>query len=130
MVSNINGGLILVLPTYLLNLLCSYNNSNNNSIPVTLTGHFSPSKPLPPWKEPTNLVVNDTIYGMNRGTTLQSVLKLINSYEADTVIYTDGSATAGTTNGGYAVICTTGPAENPISHQQHRQTRQNDHFVI
>ena len=29
MVSNINGGLILVLPTYLLNLLCSYNNNNN-----------------------------------------------------------------------------------------------------
>ena len=32
MVSNINGGLILVLPTYLLNLLCSYNNNNNNNI--------------------------------------------------------------------------------------------------
>ena len=30
MVSNINGGLILVLPTYLLKLLCSYNNNNNN----------------------------------------------------------------------------------------------------
>ena len=84
-----------------------------SNIPAKLTGHFSPSKPLPPWKEPTNLVVNDTIYGMNRGTTLQSVLKLINSYEADTVIYTDGSATAGTTNGGYAVICTIGPAESP-----------------
>ena len=38
----------------------------------------------------------------------------IDNFGADYIIYTDGSTTAGSTNGGFAVVVTQGPAQRPV----------------
>ena len=39
---------------------------------------------------------------------------MIDRYQVNTVIYTDGSCTGGTTDGGAAAVITTGTAANPV----------------
>ena len=54
-----------------------------------------------------------TVYGHNKTVTVDEVNGLIDSYDSPLVIYTDGSASAGTEKGGYAAIFTRGTAASP-----------------
>ena len=75
--------------------------------------------PLPPWRLSSgNLLIHPTVRGIqgrsdNPITKLSSSIAQIRSFNADITIYTDGSASAGTEDGGYAVIVTDGDAEEP-----------------
>ncbi len=44
----------------------------------------------------------------------EKVVRILDDYKIDTTLYTDGSCTAGTEEGGAAVIVTTGSARNPV----------------
>jgi len=46
--------------------------------------------------------------------TVEQVIRLLDSYGIDTVIYTDGSCSEGTMKGGSAAVITTGSARNPV----------------
>ena len=45
---------------------------------------------------------------------VEQVITFLDSYGIDTTIYTDGSCSEGTTNGGSAAVITTGSARNPV----------------
>ena len=51
--------------------------------------------------------------GTTREVTLEQVIQKLDGYSADVTVYTDGSASSGTLNGGYAAVFTTGPASKP-----------------
>ena len=91
--------------------------------------HFT----IAPWK--TDISVTCTIYnhvpGINTrnddtATKTTCSLQQINSHRADLIIYTDGSATAGTT-AGFAIVITQGPAEQPTTIDTIRE--QGRHFT-
>ena len=82
------------------------------------TEHFT----IPPW------VVDDSnnysIHGSIPGTSsradridLKSQMNIthIDNFGADHIIYTDDSATAGSTDGGFAVVVTQGPTQRPVT---------------
>ena len=45
---------------------------------------------------------------------LKHITTSVNEFHPDFTIYTDGSCSGGTTNGGAAAVITTGPADNPV----------------
>ena len=45
--------------------------------------------------------------------TRQRAINIIDSHRADSILYTDGSCSGGTEEGGAAVVITSGPAANP-----------------
>ncbi len=47
-------------------------------------------------------------------TTAANTIRMIDQYEIDTTIYTDGSCSGGTAQGGSAAVITTGTAANPV----------------
>ena len=82
-----------------------------------------PRKPLthfdhPPWLDSANVTVNDTLPGITsknapEATIIEAAVKQIRSLIPSITIYTDGSASAGTTNGGAGVVYTTGDPTAP-----------------
>ena len=82
-----------------------------------------PRKPLthfnhPPWLDSANVTVNDTLPGITsknapEATIIEAAVKQIRSLNPTITIYTDGSASAGTTNGGAGVVYTTGDPTAP-----------------
>jgi ribonuclease HI len=73
-----------------------------------------------PWEDPPAIIVYlevPGVSGRNDDPERKQALtvKQINSFYADLVIYTDGSASAGTREGGAGVVITRGLAENPVS---------------
>jgi len=72
-----------------------------------------------PWDDPPRINVHTEVPGVegrNDNPVLKQELtiKQINSFNADFVIYTDGSASAGTREGGAGVVVTRGLAESPV----------------
>ena len=72
-----------------------------------------------PWDDPPYVNVHTEVPGVegrNDNPVLKQELtiKQINSFNADLVIYTDGSASAGTRKGGAGVVITRGLAESPV----------------
>ena len=68
----------------------------------------------PPWTSSKHQwSVEPTIDGTSREVTLEQVVQKLDGYSADVTVYTDGSASSGTLNGGYAAVFTTGPASKP-----------------
>ena len=67
----------------------------------------------PPWLSSSNWHTNVTVNGRNKDVTLNEVISHLDSFNCNLTIYTDGSAIAGTTDGGYAAIFTRGSASNP-----------------
>jgi ribonuclease HI len=61
-----------------------------------------------PWGRPTSTTPDEN------NATVEQVVRLIDSYEIDTTIYTDGSCSEGTKDGGSAAVITTGSARNPV----------------
>ena len=45
---------------------------------------------------------------------VEKCVRILDDYQTDTTIYTDGSCTAGTDDGGSAAVVTTGSARNPV----------------
>ncbi len=45
---------------------------------------------------------------------VEKCVRILDEYQIETTIYTDGSCTAGTDNGGSAAVVTTGTARNPV----------------
>ena len=77
---------------------------------------------IAPWR--TDISGTCTIYNQVPGintrngdtaTKTTCSLQQINSHRTDLIIYTDGSATAGTTPGGFAIVITQGPTEQPTT---------------
>ena len=82
-----------------------------------------PMYSCPPWQELCDLEVYTEIPGIcGKDDPLQvkktTTMARINSFKADFVIYSDGSATAGCSNGGAAAIVTRGVAESPVVLQE------------
>ena len=50
----------------------------------------------------------------NNHLTAARAIKIIDDYQVDTVLYTDGSCKGGMEDGGSAVVVTTGTASNPV----------------
>ena len=50
----------------------------------------------------------------NNQLTAARAIKMIDDYQVDTVLYTDGSCKGGMEDGGSAVVVTTGTASNPV----------------
>ena len=48
------------------------------------------------------------------GAIIEQIVRKLDSYDINTTIYTDGSCTSGISDGGSAVIITTGTARNPV----------------
>ena len=75
-----------------------------------------------PWNAPTNLTIHQDIPGISSKAditteTVCATLMRIREFESDWVLYTDGSASAGTKDGGAGVIITRGdPAAPDIFH--------------
>ena len=72
-----------------------------------------------PWDDPPRINVHTDVPGVegrNDDPILKQELtfKQINSFNADLVIYTDGSASEGTRDGGAGVVVTRGTAESPV----------------
>ena len=69
----------------------------------------------PPWKERrNNWEAHVQLEGENRTVKgAEKALKLNRDHEVDVVIYTDGSAAAGTSKGKAGVVVTRGDPENP-----------------
>ena len=70
-----------------------------------------PSPFIPPWESNhPNPITLDLEKHCPDAATLEPVL---DAHEPDVIIYTDGSCTGGTRNGGASAIVTVGPADNP-----------------
>ena len=75
-----------------------------------------------PWNAPTNLTIHQDIPGISTKAditteTVAATLKRIREFDSDWVLYTDGSASAGTKDGGAGVVITRGdPAAPNIIH--------------
>ena len=90
-------------------------NELRDYLPPELQSASIHSQPLlPPWSvKQGKWKVMSTVYGHNKTVTVDEVNGLIDSYNSPLVIYTDGSASAGTEKGGYAAIFTRGNAASP-----------------
>ena len=72
-----------------------------------------------PWEDSPRINVHTDVPGVggrndSPAAKKDLTIKQINSFNADLVIYTDGSATAGTREGGSGVVVTRGLAESPV----------------
>ena len=73
----------------------------------------------PPWQDKGNYAVSSTVPGVDRKDDLQpeqlraASLNCLQNHCASTIIYTDGSAAAGTKEGGSAAIISTGDLNQP-----------------
>ena len=81
------------------------------------TEHFT----IPPWvvDDSNNCTIHRSIPGISGradSIDLKSQMSLthIDNFGAYYIIYTDGSATAGSTDGGFAVVVTQGPAQHAV----------------
>jgi ribonuclease HI len=84
-------------------------NTNTELKELNNNGNFSTKQQQSPWN-------TDTLDTEERKKSVQAeaAIQTIDSYDVDTVIYTDGSCKGGTEEGGAAAIITTGSARNPI----------------
>ena len=84
-------------------------------LPAELENREGTRQAQPPWKERrNNWKAHVQLEGENRTVKeAEKALKLITVHEADVVIYTDGSAAAGTSKGGAEVVVTREDHENP-----------------
>lgn len=75
----------------------------------------------PPWSERGPYTIASTIPGVNRKGDLQpdklreAAIDCLKSHHAGTVLYTDGSASAGTKDGGSAAIIVAGDFHHPVT---------------
>ena len=60
----------------------------------------------------------------------EAAIQTIDSYEKDTIIYTDGSCKDGTEHGGAAAVVTTGSARYPIELEVLQKKRQSVHMQL
>ena len=79
----------------------------------------------PPWETPNNLVVHESVPGISSkadsaDTLMSATLEWIRALMPSLVIYTDGSASAGTTDGGAGVVVTQGDPASPVELQSIR----------
>ena len=69
-----------------------------------------------PWSEPPEIEVHRTLSDISKKDPIEkqkeAAISQLDSHAADAVIYSDGSATAGTRLGGAGVVVTTGPASD------------------
>ena len=89
----------------------------------SLNLHSQDRKPLtyfnhPPWLECSNVTVHTLLPGINSKNDpeekiISAAMDQIRSLEPTTTIYTDGSASAGTSDGGAGIVCTTGDPTAP-----------------
>ena len=73
----------------------------------------------PPWRDKKTITINATLEGVKNKGDPPSVIKaaaerVLAQMNPDITIYTDGSADAGTSNGGAAAVITEGSPECPI----------------
>ena len=73
----------------------------------------------PPWLDSVNVSVNETLPGIANknapeSTIIEAAVNQLRSLNPTITIYTDGSASAGTTHGGAGVVYTTGDPTAPI----------------
>ena len=79
-----------------------YNNLERSPSPIVIPNPWHHSK------QNWNIITNKDIKS-----DIAAILRAIDAQGATHVIYTDGSCTGGTSNGGAAAVITTGPAETP-----------------
>ena len=91
---------------------------------TSLNLHTQVRKPLtyfnhPPWLESSNVTTHPQLPGINNkddpeDKIIHAAMDQIKSFNPTITIYTDGSASAGTTDGGAGIVCTTGDPSAPV----------------